>query len=158
MQAKREASDATAPALERRAAAEALVPAVRELLAANVGGVSLSRLRKVPGTNADVEAAFWILEAEGEAVYTEPPGQGKAANYALRTDPAEPCRDPAAARSEEDPADPAPDAPLKEGRGGRQGSEAGIAVNQRSSGSAGFEAPPVSRDDDPTIVLEEVDS
>lgn len=117
------ASDQTPHTLERRAAAEKLVPAVREYLGEQPEGVSRAKLREVPGTNADVEAAFDLLVELGEAIHTPSPGPGRPANYALRMHLAEPCRHPAAARSEEDLADPATDAPVG-GGAGRQGSEA----------------------------------
>jgi hypothetical protein len=118
------ASDETPQTVERRAAAEKLVPMVREHLASRPGGVSRTGLREVPGTHADVEAAFRILEGRGEAIFRPSPGSGLPANYALHTNPAEPCRNHAAARSEKDPAEPAADAPVRGGAGG-QGSEAG---------------------------------
>jgi len=109
--------------LERIEAARRLVPAVREFLREHPDGVSRTKLRGgITGTNTDIEAAFEVLVDQGEAEHTPSPGPGQAAVYRLRNGhPAEPCRDPAAAGSERDPADPA--APPVGGRPG-QGSEA----------------------------------
>ena len=103
------ASDQRPETLERERAVKKLVPKVKDFLAKHFAeGVSLSKLRRgVTGANADVEAAAELLVASGEAEYTPSPGPGRPANYRLRADPAEPCLDPAAARSGEDPADPA---------------------------------------------------
>ena len=95
------ASEETPQTLERRAAAGKLVPAVRELLTEHPDGVSRKGLREgVKGTNADVEAAFAILQRGGEAEYIPPPAKGRAAVYRLVPDHlAEPCRNIAAATS-----------------------------------------------------------
>lgn len=128
------ASDETPYTIERQAAAEKLVPAVREFLADHPDGVSRTKLRDVPGTNADVEAAFQLLVDLGEAAYTPSPGPGKPSNYALKRNPAEPCRNPAGAGSEEDPADPASDPPVRGGRRG-QGSEAASQTESARQGA-----------------------
>ena len=133
------ASEDTPQALERRAAAEQLVPAVRDHLAAHPDGVSRTGLREVPGKHLDVEAAFHLLVEMGEAVYTPAPGPGKPANYALKRDPAQPCPNPARAGSEEDPAHPAPDRPVKAGVRG-QGSEARSNGQPRPGSGAGSTA------------------
>lgn len=118
------ASDETPYTIERQAAAEKLVPAVREFLAEHPDGVSRTKLREgVPGNHGDVESAFQLLVDMGEAVYTAPPGEGRAANYSLKPNPAQPCPNPARAGSEEDPAHPASDPPVRGERRG-QGSEA----------------------------------
>jgi len=102
------ASDHRPETLERRAAAEKLVPAMREFLAEHPAGVSRTKLRGgMPGTNADKEAAFDILVELHEAEHVPSPGPGQPATYRLRPYPAEPCRHPAAAGYGEDPADPA---------------------------------------------------
>jgi hypothetical protein len=132
------ASDDTPQTIERRAAAEKLVPAVRELLAEHPDGVSRTGLREVAGRHGDVEAAFGLLVELGEAIYTPSPGPGRPANYALRGDPAQPCPDPARAGSEGDPAHPAPDAPLR-GRGRGQGSEAPVDAVRAADIGAGLD-------------------
>jgi hypothetical protein len=92
------ASDATAHVLERRAAAELLVPAVREFLAAHVGGVSLRQLREVSGKHADIEVAFRILESDGEAIYT-PPLPAPASRRTMLFGPTVPHRAPTVPRN-----------------------------------------------------------
>jgi hypothetical protein len=122
------ASDDTPQTIERRAAAEKLVPAVRELLAEHPDGVSRTRLREgVKGNNGDIEAAFDLLERDGEAEHIPSPGKGRPAVYRLvSTNPAQPCPNPAQAGCENTPAHPA-HTPVGGGRGQGPGAEAASA-------------------------------
>ncbi|HUF76187.1 MAG TPA: AAA family ATPase, partial [Longimicrobiales bacterium] len=96
------ASEETPQTLDRRAAAEKLVPAVREFLAEHPAGVSRRGLREgVKGNNADVEAAFAILEQTSEAEHIPSPGKGQPSVYRPQNgDRAPPCPDRAQAQGE----------------------------------------------------------
>ncbi|MDP2959268.1 MAG: AAA family ATPase, partial [Longimicrobiales bacterium] len=75
-----EASDEAPQTLERRVAAERLVPAVREFLRDQDGWVSGNKLREgVGGRAQDVDAALNLLVKAGNAEFIPSPGRGKAA-------------------------------------------------------------------------------
>ena len=126
-------SDHRPELVERRAAAEKLVPAVHEFLSSKPEGVSRTKLRNgVTGRNDDVEAAFDLLVEAGEAQHTPAESQGKGAVYRLISNPAQPCPNPAPGRVADHPAHPA-HTPVGGGRGQGRHREGA------SRGGAGFE-------------------
>lgn len=124
--------------VERIAAAEQLMPAVRDFLSEHPDGVSRSKLRDgITARNSDIEAAFELLEEAGEATYKPAPGPGKASTYRLlTTDPARPCPDPAPGKAEGDLAHPA-QAPIR----GRQGQASPVDGKPTDSGKLQSEVP-----------------
>lgn len=100
------ALDGSPAVVEREAAWQKLLPAVREFLAAH-DGCSKRQLRDgIQGENALIEAAFEWLVATGEACFESPEKKGKAGRcHLLGADRAGPCRDRAAGTPAGDRAD-----------------------------------------------------